>query len=234
MALWPMDAVGATFATGTFLDQTASRSLGGSGVLYAEDAVFGLTASRPMSASGGQFASGAFNRLAASREMTNALSAYSRQSFVSLSSFRALAVAVARYASGGFTRRGASRPIGLGYSLFVAGPPVPPRPSDTTPPVVGNYNPVPGTPLSKTMPVSFDVTDDSGAFRVIFVVAFFPSTGATEVIHDGDRFRGAYAATSARKTITNGFRYTVLPLNGWPAAPTIQTFAIDLAGNAIN
>ena len=34
-----------------------------------------------------------------------------------------------------------------------------------------------------------------------------------------------------RTMIAGGFRYTVLRTGGWPGAPTIQTFAIDRAGN---
>lgn len=66
------------------------------------------------------------------------------------------------------------------------------------------------------------------------MVAFFPATGVTELVHDGDAFRGFYAATSSRTMIGGGFRFTVLRSGGWPGAPTIQAFAIDHAGNEAN
>ena len=56
-------------------------------------------------------------------------------------------------------------------------------------------------------------------------------TDPTHHVHDGDAFRGHYAASSSRTMIAAGFRYSVLRTGGWPAAPTIQTFAIDRAGN---
>ncbi len=128
-----------------------------------------------------------------------------------------------------FCRSAATRPVTRGYLLEVPEPP-PPAP-DVTPPFVGNFDPPAGTRIAKTTPIAFDVTDESTEFGRIFVVAFFQATGISEVIHDGDGFRGLYAATSSRRAIASGFRYTVLRSHGWPSAPTIQTFAVDRAGN---
>lgn len=164
--------------------------------------------------------------------MSRALSKYVAGGIVSFLNLRVLSQALGAYAPGSIVRAGAVRLISPGYLLFVPPPEAPPV--DATAPTVGNFNPAPGTPIARTGPVSFDVTDESGDFRRIFVVAFFPATGVTEVVHDGDGFRGFYAASSSRTMIAAGFRYTVLRSGGWPAAPTIQTFAIDRAGNEAN
>ena len=111
------------------------------------------------------------------------------------------------------------------------GPAVPPPVVDTTPPVVSNYSPLPGTSLSSTDSISFDVTDDSGAFHCLFVVARFNSTGDRDVVHVGVSFSPKYVATSSRAAITDGFRYTVRKAGGWPASPTFEVFAVDAGGN---
>lgn len=102
---------------------------------------------------------------------------------------------------------------------------------ETTPPVVSNLTPAPGTTILSTQAVSLDVTDDSGAFRRVIVTASFPS-GASEVVHDGDGFAGYYAGSS-RTLIAGGLRYTITRLGGWPGAPTIKVIAIDPTGTEI-
>lgn len=104
---------------------------------------------------------------------------------------------------------------------------------DQTPPEVTNFTPAPGSQLARTDSIGFDVTDDSGSFIRIFVVAFFPATGDQEVIHDGLTFVGRYNGFSSRVPVANGFRYTVSRSDGWPYAPTIRVFPIDEAGNQI-
>jgi hypothetical protein len=114
-----------------------------------------------------------------------------------------------------------------GYTLTCTDPLPGP---DTTPPVVGAVSPAPGTAISPTQPVTFQVTDDSGVFRRIVVNATYP-TGVVECVHDGDGFRGFYSLNSTRVAITQGFAYSLLRAGGWPGSPTITVFAIDAAGN---
>lgn len=102
---------------------------------------------------------------------------------------------------------------------------------ETTPPVVSNFDPSPGSQIQRTAPVGFDVTDDSGAFSRIMVTAWFKDTGIQEVVHDGDGFVGYYTATSSRVPITGGFRYSVARFGGWTSAPTIRVYPIDAVGN---
>jgi len=102
---------------------------------------------------------------------------------------------------------------------------------DTTPPVVDNFVPTPGSQIDDDQVVQFDVTDDSGVFTRKVVVAKFPN-GREEVIHNGDAFNEHYAAYSSRTQITDGFRYFVRRTAGWYGSIlTIRVFAIDAAGN---
>jgi hypothetical protein len=163
-----------------------------------------------------------------------ALSELNVGSIVSFLNLRVLSTPLHSYSAASLLRTGPLRPISQCYEILVPSPVVVEPPDDTTVPVVGNFVPTAGATISKATPIAFDVTDDSGQFRRIFVVATFAATGACEVIHDGDGFRGFYVASSSRMLIARGFRYTVARIGGWPAAPTIQTFAIDAGGNEAN
>lgn len=109
--------------------------------------------------------------------------------------------------------------------------PDPVDPPDTTPPTIGNYVPSPGTEIESGDPLQFDVTDNLFEFRRIVVEAFFQSTGQSEVVHDGERFRPYYSGGSTRTLIQLGYRYVLNRLRGWPASPTIIVYAIDQDGN---
>lgn len=99
-----------------------------------------------------------------------------------------------------------------------------------TPPVVSNVSPSEATQLERGTPLSFDVTDDSGAFRRIILKVQFAGMPTREFAHDGDTFAPMYLAGSTRETITGGYRYTLVRAGGWPAAPTITPYAIDALG----
>ncbi len=108
-----------------------------------------------------------------------------------------------------------------------------PDPPDTVAPVVGPFVPALGSVLPPTQPISFPVTDDSGAFRRIIVHARF-ADGLEEVVHNGDSFRGLYGGGNSARVITaGGFSYTILRGGGWPQGGpvTINVFAIDVEGN---
>lgn len=102
----------------------------------------------------------------------------------------------------------------------------------TTPPTVSNFSPAVGAPLSSTDQISFDVTDQPlGVFRRIMLIADFPYLHIREVIHDGDAFGPSYSsALNTRVAITNGFRYTIVRVSGWPASPTIAPYVVDAEG----
>lgn len=116
-----------------------------------------------------------------------------------------------------------------GYSDAAA--PEPEPDPDVVAPVVSNYSPAAGATITPLTALSFDVTEESGEFCKIMVTAFFAATGEWEVIHTGDQFAPRYIAGSSRVPIANGFSYTVRRTGGWLSSPTLQTFAIDAAGN---
>lgn len=100
---------------------------------------------------------------------------------------------------------------------------------DTTPPVVGNFVPTPGTPLARQDSISFDVTDAS-PIKVLIVGARF-ADGTYEIIHDGVDFAPRYAGFSSRVAISGGFHFDVRRRLGWLSGPTIIVWPVDDAGN---
>lgn len=103
--------------------------------------------------------------------------------------------------------------------------------SDTTPPVIDDFDPPVGTPLERSDSVSFTVTDlYPGLRRVIVMVAY---GGESYVIHDGDGFQGRFSnySTRAELVVDESYRYTVRPNGGWTSAPRFKVAAIDEAGN---
>jgi len=101
---------------------------------------------------------------------------------------------------------------------------------DVTPPVVTHFDPVPGTPINATTPLSFRVTDNSGVLRRALLVVQFLGRGIVEVVHDGDHFSGNYLGT--RAAIADGYQFSgVLRVGGWPSTPTLRAYVTDVAGN---
>lgn len=99
---------------------------------------------------------------------------------------------------------------------------------DTTPPLIANLLPVPGSEVARSQALTFDVTDADGFGRVIVSV----KQGAFEfMVHDGDDFLQGFAVDSTRLVIAGGWSYSVIPDSGWDIAPTIRIFAVDAVGN---
>ena len=110
-------------------------------------------------------------------------------------------------------------------SIFFFGVEPPPPPIA---PVVGNLTPAVGTPIYPTTALQFDVTDDSGLFTAVIVMASF-SDGSYEVVYDSAQFATKYL-TSAVASIAGGFRFVVRRTGGWVSAPTIKVVSVDTAG----
>lgn len=106
-----------------------------------------------------------------------------------------------------------------------------PPPPTPVAPVVSNFSPVVASAISATTPLQFDVTDDSGLFRDLIVLANFASLEIYEVVHADGAFAPNYAVLSNRSPITGGFHYNVLREGGWPSSPTFVVKAIDLEGS---
>lgn len=103
-----------------------------------------------------------------------------------------------------------------------------PQPSETTPPVIDNFDPPVGTPLARSDSVSFDVTDETALRRVLVLVSL---GGSTYCVHDGFSFRDEFTNLSSRSAISGGYRYTVKRNGGWTSPPEFEVLAIDTSGN---
>lgn len=100
---------------------------------------------------------------------------------------------------------------------------------DTTPPVVENLSPTPGTPIGSLDPVTFAIFEAVG-IRRIFVTALF-TDGTHDVVHDGDAFGPKYAGISSRTVVGTRTFFVVRRRRGFPTSPTIKIFPIDTSGN---
>jgi hypothetical protein len=113
-------------------------------------------------------------------------------------------------------------------------------PVDTTLPTVSNVTPSSGTTIAAGDPIGFDITDAGGNLAQSNVVAYYPATGAWEVVYWG-AISGAWGSRAAGfaplysgavAAITNGLRFSgVVRVGGWPAAPAVTVAAGDTAGN---
>jgi hypothetical protein len=103
---------------------------------------------------------------------------------------------------------------------------------DTTAPVVGGFSPAVGTAVSQTQGITFTITDAAGFGRIV-VLAQFPNIKVYEVVHDGDAFSQRYPASvgNVKTAIANGFSFTVLRQEGWPASPKLVPMGVDTSGN---
>jgi hypothetical protein len=100
---------------------------------------------------------------------------------------------------------------------------------DTTPPVIGNFDPPVGTPLARGDSIAFDVTDNLDEIRRVIVLVTLG--GETYCVHDGFEFKGEFSNLSSRTSITDGWHYVVKRNGGWTAPPTFEVHAIDTSGN---
>ena len=99
---------------------------------------------------------------------------------------------------------------------------------DVTPPVIADFLPVPGSPVARKQPITFDVTDADGFGRVMVLAK---QASFEYVVHDGDAFLLGFAGSSTRLAIAGGWAYSIVPDSGWDVAPTIRIYAVDAKGN---
>jgi hypothetical protein len=94
-------------------------------------------------------------------------------------------------------------------SIIAGGAP----PVDSTPPVITNFVPAPGTQLGRFQPLQFDLTDDIALKRGMVIVAM---GGRQFVVHDGDTFAPGFTGNRTPLTDPFGFRFTNVKANdGW-------------------
>jgi hypothetical protein len=82
-------------------------------------------------------------------------------------------------------------------------------------------------------PIVFNVTDNEGLANVQVTIKY-AALGLAESAYDGENFAPNFLAPrrlSTKTAISNGFRFTLYRLNGWPSTPTLIVRAVDTSGN---
>lgn len=107
---------------------------------------------------------------------------------------------------------------------------------DRVAPYITGITPITGTTLSASQVVTFDVVDDSSAFRRILIHASYSNISGSEVIHDHEGFNQRYYSgpENVRTPIvigSPGYKYRVLRDGGWPGNISFIPFAVDASGN---
>jgi hypothetical protein len=102
---------------------------------------------------------------------------------------------------------------------------------DSTPPVIQNFSPSPGSPVVTTDPITFEVVDNNNSIRRVIIAISYGPNRSVDVAFDGNAFRPPYSTSSVRTTLVNGSRFTLRRDGGWPATPVIEVYAIDTSGN---
>lgn len=110
-------------------------------------------------------------------------------------------------------------------------PPIYVPPPTPGAPTIQGFSPALPGPIDKLTPIGLTVLSEAGLERAVLAVSF-PTLGLYEIIHDGDAFTDRYPANlgNARVAVTDGFQYTVLRREGWPASPRLVPFAFDVDG----
>ena len=114
---------------------------------------------------------------------------------------------------------------------------VSPDPVVSVPPNLSGWSPALGTAITKKQVLSFSVQPATpNPMRRVVLLVSFPQLNTYEVVHDGDGFTTAnYPAAlgNVRTAVGDGFTFSVLRVNGWPASPRLVPMAVDIDG-AIN
>ena len=101
--------------------------------------------------------------------------------------------------------------------------------TDVTPPVVALLSPGPGSTITATTPLEFQVTDPTGLRLVIAAISF--QNGSTEMVYDGSSLRAPYTKYSSVTSISTGLHFIVRRDSSWPATPKLEVYATDVRGN---
>jgi hypothetical protein len=105
-----------------------------------------------------------------------------------------------------------------------------PPSSDTTPPVVYNWQPFFGRVIGRLDTIEFDVTDDVGV-ETVLVTALF-ATSDLETVWSNSGFSEVYRRGSVRTPIPGGYHFVLRRTRGWLGPEVlIDVVATDLAGN---
>ena len=119
--------------------------------------------------------------------------------------------------------------LGRAMWSLVGEPPVP-----TDAPTVSGFSPALATAIGSRDTLRLSVLPAGAALlQRVTLLANFPLLGLTEVVFDGSAFTQAYPAVqgNARAANGNGWDFTVLRKEGWPASPKLIPIAVDQFGN---
>jgi hypothetical protein len=87
--------------------------------------------------------------------------------------------------------------------------------------------------VARVTPVVIDVTDVSPGLQRVVMWVRYSDTPYTMVVYDGTNFLWPFDTTTSTKVaVANGYRFTVLPRDGWPSANLEwHVGAVDSSGN---
>jgi hypothetical protein len=107
----------------------------------------------------------------------------------------------------------------------------PPLQPGTAIPAVTFVNPPAGSTIQPSQNLTIDVTDDDGVadIQLLIITARFSDIGAEEVIFRASEFAYSYS-NSTQSNITNGLRFVLSRIGGWPSTPTINVDVVDDGG----
>jgi len=104
----------------------------------------------------------------------------------------------------------------------------------TEPPIVINFDPALATAIGKRTILRLTVQPVAPALleRTMLLMSF-PLLRAYETVHDGDGFADAYPAALGNTRVANGngWDFTLIRTEGWPASPRVVPVAVDEFGN---
>lgn len=109
---------------------------------------------------------------------------------------------------------------------------------NASPPVIQNIYPTPGVLAgprvrAKHTAISFEVIDSTPGLRLIVLSMKYANRAETLLVHNGSTFVHPFNSVfSTRSAITGGYRFSILPVNGWADdIEKLWVYALDQAGN---
>ena len=105
--------------------------------------------------------------------------------------------------------------------------------SDKVSPVIVLVSPALGEKITRITPVVVEVTDNVG-LDIVPIFCNYKTTYAkySTYVYDGEKLHPSFS-NSIIETISGGFRYTIIPNDGWVSDPTIALDPVDTSGNLV-
>lgn len=111
---------------------------------------------------------------------------------------------------------------------------------DTVAPTITIVSPTPGVApgapggfsadwqTARMTPIVVDVTDVTPGIGYLCFVAKYPGVVDEANVYRRGAFRGSFLGLSSIGAIANGFRLTILPINGWPSSDVLNDITFDV------